>query len=253
MDSFEIVMHAERPDLADTSIAFDGENYPAFIEEDAVWHEVSPSFYEEFSELQFFVVDKAAEGTLVASVRNVAFDWSGVPDDLPGYHDMLRGAVAMRRLGSVANTLSAVEVVINPAYRGQGLSRLIVGHLEVIAKNSGLKRITSALRPALKERYPLLPITDYAEWRRDDGELFDPWLRSFERMGFTMIKSEPASTVIEGSVAQWEEWTDLCFPVSGEYWIPGGLSTLLIDLEKDRGVHNEPHVWCEHRGAVQSL
>ena len=49
MDSFEIVMHAERPDLADTSIAFDGENYPAFIEEDAVWHEVSPSFYEEFS------------------------------------------------------------------------------------------------------------------------------------------------------------------------------------------------------------
>ena len=46
---------------------------------------------------------------------------------------------------------------------------------------------------------------------------------------------------------------DLCFPVSGEYWIPGGLSTLLIDLEKDRGVHNEPHVWCEHRGAVKSL
>ena len=80
-------------------------------------------------------------------------------------------------------------------------------------------------------------------WSRRDGELFDPWLRNWERGGSKFVKAEPESTVIEATVEQWELWTGVAYPVSGEYWLPGGLSTLAIDRENNVGRYCEPHVW----------
>jgi hypothetical protein len=31
-----------------------------------------------------------------------------------------------------------------------------------------------------------------------------------------------------GTVAEWETWSDMAFPTSGEYVIPNGLATLYI-------------------------
>jgi hypothetical protein len=38
----------------------------------------------------------------------------------------------------------------------------------------------------------------------------------------------------------------MAFPDSGEFWFPGGLSTLSIDREADRGSYWEPNVWMHH-------
>jgi hypothetical protein len=40
-----------------------------------------------------------------------------------------------------------------------------------------------------------------------------------------------------GSVLDWEAWSGLAFPSSGEYTIPDGLNILSIDRERDLGVH----------------
>jgi len=50
-----------------------------------------------------------------------------------------------------------------------------------------------------------------------------------------------------GTVDDWQHWTGMLFPSAGQYVIPGGLSTLHIDLDSDRGTYVEPNVWVQHR------
>ena len=71
-------------------------------------------------------------------------------------------------------------------------------------------------------------------------------MRVHERAGATVLKPEPHSLRITGTVAEWEEWTEMPFPESGEYVFPGGLSTLEIDREQDAGRYWEPNVWMVH-------
>ena len=93
---------------------------------------------------------------------------------------------------------------------------------------------------------PLIPIDRYAAWRRADGLLFDPWMRVHERLGATVLKPEPRSLRITGTVAEWEEWTSMSFPESGEYWFPRALATLAVDRGSDHAEYWEPNVWMEH-------
>jgi GNAT superfamily N-acetyltransferase len=239
---FEIVPYMQKPELAEQVAELGTENYPTFIEGDPVWAEVFPGFYKEFAEFQFFLVETGT-GRLAAVSRNVPFYWDGVLDHLPGYHRMLQQSLVDWRGGKKANALSTVEVVIHQDFRGGGLAELVTAEVTRLARQHGIAQVVSAIRPTLKHLYPLAKIEDYATWRREDGELLDPWLRSWDRMGAEQLKTEPASTVIEASVAQWQKWMDMDFPVSGEYWLPGGLSTLTINLEDNLGRHCEPHVW----------
>jgi hypothetical protein len=87
------------------------------------------------------------------------------------------------------------------------------------------------VRPNWKERYPLIPIERYASWVREDGLPFDPWMRVHARLGAEILRPEPESLRIVGAVAEWEEWTGMAFPESGEYVVPHGLAPLRVDRE----------------------
>ena len=52
---------------------------------------------------------------------------------------------------------------------------------------------------------------------------------------------------ITGTVSEWEAWTGMPFPDSGEYVVPGALVPVSIDRELDRGRYVEPNVWVLHR------
>jgi hypothetical protein len=39
----------------------------------------------------------------------------------------------------------------------------------------------------------------------------------------------------------------MTFPDSGDYWFPGGLATVHLDREHDRGSYWEPNVWMRHK------
>jgi hypothetical protein len=51
---------------------------------------------------------------------------------------------------------------------------------------------------------------------------------------------------ITGPVAAWEGWTDMRFPDSGPYIVPGALTPVTIDREADKGIYVEPNVWMLH-------
>jgi hypothetical protein len=106
--------------------------------------------------------------------------------------------------------------------------------------------MVAPVRPSWKERYPLASIDRYIQWRREDGELLDPWMRVHERLGARVATPLPKSLRITGTVGEWETWTGMIFPESGDYVFPEGLALLHIDMADDRGSYWEPNVWIVH-------
>ncbi len=45
----------------------------------------------------------------------------------------------------------------------------------------------------------------------------------------------PESMAITGSVEDWESWTEMRFPETGDYVFPEGLAPVRIDRERDLG------------------
>ena len=122
-----------------------------------------------------------------------------------------------------------------------------IGGMAEAAGRAGLECLIAPVRPTWKERYPLVPLEDYARWTREDGQPFDPWIRLHARLGAEILAVAQRSLDISGSVADWESWTGLVFPDSGPYVVPGALVPLTIDREADQGLYVEPNVWMRHR------
>ena len=74
----------------------------------------------------------------------------------------------------------------------------------------------------------------------------DPSVRLHERLGARVATPLPRSMLITGSVRDWERWTGLALPESGEYVFPQGLAPLAVDRETDSGTYWEPNVWMIH-------
>ncbi len=119
------------------------------------------------------------------------------------------------------------------------------------AAAAGLQALIAPVRPTLKENYPLTAIERYATWRRGDGRLFDPWLRVHERLGGEVLGIAERSMTVEGTAGEGESWTEMPFPETGSYVLPGALVPIEIDREADLGRYVEPNVWMRHspRGA----
>jgi hypothetical protein len=60
------------------------------------------------------------------------------------------------------------------------------------------------------------------------------------------VKVAPHSMRVPGSVGEWEEWTEMTFPETGAYVVPGALVPVEIDRERDEGLYEEPNVWMVH-------
>jgi hypothetical protein len=195
---------------------------------------------EERAEFQFHLIEG---DEIAARARCVPVRWDGTVEDLPAGID---GAIARGLDEEGANVLCAMLISVPRAQRGRGRSAEALRAMLDIARTHGLEALIAPVRPNWKERYPLVSIERYAAWRREDGLLFDPWLRVHERAGAKVLKPEPESLRITGTVAEWEEWTEMPFPESGEYVFPGGLATLEIDREQDAGRYWEPNVWMAH-------
>jgi hypothetical protein len=122
----------------------------------------------------------------------------------------------------------------------------MIGTFTDNARAAGLSEgVIAPVRPTWKERYPLIPIEAYVEWRRDDGSHFDPWIRVHELVGGQIIAAAPRSMTVRGTPAEWEEWTGMAFPSDGTYVFPGCLAP--VTFVDGVGTHVEPNVWVLHR------
>jgi GNAT superfamily N-acetyltransferase len=237
----EIVTVAERPELTDPAWERTSDVFPEYNNHGDVVNRYWPRLTEERADFQFHLVGDGDE--ILARARSIPLRWDGSLDDLPAGID---GAIARGFDEGAANVLCALVIMVPRDVQGRGLSAAAVEAMLELARRYGLTDLIAPVRPSWKERYPLVPIERYARWRREDGLLFDPWMRVHERLGATILKPEPRSLRISGTIDEWEQWTGMAFPESGEYWFPRGLATLAVERESDRGSYWEPNVWMRH-------
>jgi GNAT superfamily N-acetyltransferase len=238
-----VARYSERPDLVARLDEVE-DVWPEFMHHtgeafNVRWRRVR----HEFPDFQLVLYDDETD-VVLGRGQTIPFRWDGTGKDLP---DGVEGILhRVFEEGGEPTTLSALVAVVGPQFQGRGLSRLIIEAMRSVAARYGLEALVAPVRPTLKARYPLTPIERYLGWRRDDGELFDPWLRVHERLGAEILGVCPGSLVVTGTVAEWEEWTGMAFPESGAYVVEGALVPIEIDREQDRGRYVEPNVWMRH-------
>ncbi len=246
-DNYTVFTHAERPEL---EAAAQGDDFlrqwPQFMFHDPYAAEHYPTMYDRCPDFQFYVQDEG--GTVVAGGNSIPLAWDGTEGDLPqGWDDALERGAHGACNNVHPNALCALQATASGAFVGQGLGAALVQTMRMLATDAGFEALIAPVRPSGKERYPLTDIERYVTWRRTDGLLLDPWLRVHERAGASIVRTAPESMTISGTVAEWEGWTGLRFPESGDYVVPGALVPVVVDVTGDRAVYVEPNVWMVHR------
>ena len=236
--ALRLVTAAEQQLSRHPSFAGIHDAWPEFLLHDRVVNEHWDELYARRPEFQLYLYDEAADRVL-AEANTVPVVWDGTAE--PGGVDW---AIRHVRSAEPATTLCALQVMIRRDAQGRGHSRLLLAQMAQLANEHGLDCLIAPVRPTFKERYPLLSMERYVEWRRDDGLLFDPWLRTHERLGAELVGVARESMRVDAEVARWEDWTRLTFLDDGDYVVPGALAP--VRFGGGRGSYVEANVWMRH-------
>ena len=136
---------------------------------------------------------------------------------------------------------------VEPAVRGLNLAQILIERAKQEARNLGYSNMIAPVRPTRKHLWPLTSMAEYIEKRGDDGEIFDPWLRQHLHSDARLRNVCPESVRIRASLGKWREWTGLKIENSAKQILPGGLSPLEVNQEKNLGEYCEPNVWIEYK------
>jgi hypothetical protein len=242
---YTIVSVDERPDLDPAIDELIAATWPAFMNEDEVANAHFGRAYADWPQFQALLLNDA--GTLVALGNAMPLDWDGTDDDLPdGWREQVLRSVAALEEGRPVDTLGAMQIAMRGDARGTGLSGTMVGAMRAASRAAGYRAVIACVRPTEKDRYPLMPIEDYARWTREDGLPFDSWMRLHARLGARIVRAAPRSMMVRGTVADWESWTGMAFPQSGQYVVPRATQPVTIDVERDEGLYYDQNVWMVH-------
>ncbi len=203
-------------------------------------------------ELSFVVLE---EGRPVAVVRAVRLRWDGSSGGAPG----AGAGEALARAGEPgAKTFAVLDVMVAFGARGRGIGRRVLAALDDRRRETGLERLLVLLRPHTKADYPLVPFARYAAFTRDDGEPFDPWLRTAWQVGLRPVRGVDRSLVARAGLDDWRRWLEVELPGSGPYLVPGAIKPAILETERDEGRYREPHLWAapgptSHVGWIDAL
>lgn len=241
----DVVTAALRPDLEEEAGSAFRERWPEFVFHDPVPPTCMARVHDYFDSFDVLILD---EGRVAAGGWGVLLAWDGSVGALPeGYDAALLQSVADHEAGRRPTALSFMAAAVHPDHDRQGLATTALEALAERARQAGIEHVLAPIRPTWKHRYPLVSMAEYATWVRDDGLSIDPWIRTHQRMGARILAPAPSSMVVPGTVAEWERWADMVFPVTGDYVVPEALNLLRVDRENDTAVYREENLWVQHR------
>jgi hypothetical protein len=169
-----LVRYTDTPDLlARRYEELTKPTFPEYMNQNVPGDRYWDRLYTDFPDLQVALVDG---DELLAEAHAVSLPWDGTLDDLPSGWD--EGFTRGMTSDSPHTALMAIAISVAPAQQGRQLSSRMIATFTDNARAAGLAEgVIAPVRPTWKERYPLIPIERYAEWRRPDDSHFDPWLR----------------------------------------------------------------------------
>lgn len=245
-ERFQVITPAH-PDFRNLVRGLTKEVWPEFMLHDQVANELWHELLDRFSEFQLALYD--AQDNRVAGMGNsFPLRWDDKLENLPegGWDWAFQEAVKNHKQGISPNAHCAIQIVVRPDYQNQRLSRPMVEAVRALTRSKGLQSLIIPIRPSEKHKYPLISLDDYITWKAERGLPFDAWLRVHVRAGARIIKVCHESKIIRGSPAEWEKWTGMKFPQSGQYAIPYALNPIEMNIERDEGIYIEPNVWIVH-------
>ena len=245
--NFKRVNAVEEPNLLSISDDLVGKLWPEFMLNDEVANQFWARLYTDFPEYQFILIDKAND-EIIAAANSIPINWAKPLTQLPdtGWDWAVEQGMKQLKQNILANIQCALSITISMQYAGKGISALVISEMASIGKSKGFKNLIAPVRPNHKCNYPLISMTDYIKWENGNELPFDPWLRVHTRIGGKIVNVCHKAMKIQGSINNWEQWSNMKFPQSGDYIIPGALSPIRMDVEKDIGTYIEPNVWMNH-------
>jgi len=242
MSRYAIKTRADSPALKRAAIAVEASAWNAlgFLNFTRSHFQYYDELLERFADYQICLVDEAT-GYPVAVGCCVPF-YCADPNALPaeGWDWVVESA---SRTDVAPNMLGGLGISVPQVHRSKGLARVVISAMRDLAVSRGLNGVVIPVRPTAKAKHPEVAMDEYMSWTDDKGRTYDPWLRSHLAAGGQVVGHAARSMVVEEPVAFWETWSGQQFEQSGLYAIPGGLTRVNIDLEKDRGQYIEPNVW----------
>lgn len=244
--AFQVELTSARAWSDEQMNALFAQGFPAFIVGDQDVKQQIDRVRELFGEYNIMLADE--QGEPAATGWGVPISWSGEVPDLPEtFARVLERSLETYDASFVADTFVICGAIVHPARKGRGVAQALIGALIDTAVTHSLPRVIAPVRPTLKHLYPLQSVDAYAKWVRNDDLPWDPWLRLHVRMGGEVIDLAKKAQTIIGTITQWEEWSGMEFPESGDYVIPDGMAPLHIDRSANLGTYVEPNVWIRHR------
>jgi GNAT superfamily N-acetyltransferase len=246
-ERLRVVTLAERPELAAAVPALLAARWPTYLLAGRPGHQVDLlRLLAAVPQHQVLLVDPRDE--VLGVGLSVPVTWDRTVDGLPaGWDGAVTAAAELIDAGGAPDAVSALSITMSPTATGRGLAARMIAAIKTAADRAGTTTVIAPVRPMLKAQYPLTSMARYLSWRTEDDQVFDPWVRLHMRLGGLQLGTAYPSMTIRGSVAEWQDWTDLSLPASGEYVIPGGLVPLVVDRKTDTGIYREPNVWIVHR------
>ena len=243
--SFRTYYMNERPDLRQQAKQIDEYVWPDFITYDGASLRFWSRLFTDFPNFQFVLADESDQ--VVGAGYTAPLYWDGTLPNLPaGWDGALEVAFSQTLSEYAPNTLCALSAVVSRSMQGRGVSYEIIRAMQELAEANNYSHLIAPVRPTLKPTYVLTPIERYIQWKRSDGLPFDPWLRVHSRLGAEILQLAPKSMNIVGSVDDWENWTQMSFPESGLYVVPGALVPIYMNRTSNTGIYEEPNLWMRH-------
>src|SRR5207342_1259882 len=131
---------AERPGKLPHAASLQQRIWPEFMYHDAVLERLFDRVISEYAQFQFYVWDDERE-EVVGAGNALPATWDGRAESLP---DGGVDAVVEARFAdeaATANVLSALQILIAPECRGQGLSSRMIQRMAEIGRAHGLETL----------------------------------------------------------------------------------------------------------------
>lgn len=236
---------SQMPGLQDGMNRLHRQAWPAYFFGDEIMVANWPKLFHRFPDYQFALT--LENGDIAAVGNTIPIRWDGTLEDLPdGWDDGLVRGIEQSDKNTIPDTLLVLAGVVNEKYQGQGFASILIEAFKKITAGHKLKRIILPVRPTGKSLYPKQSFSEYCQLTREDGFPVDHWLRTHIKAGGEILKNAEASQRIEGSIADWEHWANTTFSKTGYYHLKDTLQPVWIDIEKGRGIYQDPSVWFQH-------
>lgn len=219
--------------------------FPQVISESPIIKKLWLHLENYFPEFQKFLI--GPDEDLIGFINTVPFQFEGPLNDLPdeGWDWMLSKGISDYEEGIRPNLLGGLQVIVRKKYQRLGYSQKILSCCKKEVSASHISQLVIPIRPTKKHLFPKVSMTEYLSYK-DEGKIFDPWIRTHVKGGAEIIKICECSMFVDGNIEFWERILGRKIYQGGDYLLDGALSPIKIDFQKNLGEYREPNVWIKY-------